>query len=151
MFAGYLRHLLRDIFPTVSGPKQHVEQWVWVLYPFGLLLITATHLLIGVLILPNLTVLPLSAWIIGPLNLLVAAAAIFLLKRIPFPMVRVTPRENNSAWRKFLSLEWLYLLIWRLFHAFRRIFALVSGILEGDGGLLWALVLFALIFVFLQK
>jgi hypothetical protein len=31
------------------------------------------------------------------------------------------------------------------------LFSLFSTILEGDGGILWALVLFALIFVFLQR
>jgi hypothetical protein len=151
IFAGYLRHSLRGISPADIGPNAHVERWVWVLYPAGLLLIAALHLLIGVLTLPDLATLPITAWLIGPLNLLVAAASIYLLRRIPVSNVRVTPQWNNSFWSKLFSLEWLYLLIWRFFHAFRRFFGLVSSILEGDGGLLWALVLFALIFVFLQK
>jgi hypothetical protein len=42
-------------------------------------------------------------------------------------------------------------LVWKLYHTITRVFSLVSSILEGDGGLLWALVIFALIVIFLQK
>ncbi|NJD59354.1 MAG: hypothetical protein C3F13_07240 [Anaerolineales bacterium] len=151
IFAGYFRHSWRGVYPNEESKAIHIEKWVWVLYPFGLMLILTTHLLIGWLILPDLRNLPLFSWFIGPLTLLVSATILFLLKRIRIPSRIVSNRLKSSNWNKLFSLEWLYLLIWQIYHAFSRVFGLVSTILEGDGGLLWALVLFALIFVFLQK
>jgi hypothetical protein len=151
IFAGYFRHSWRGVHPNEESKAIHIEKWVWVIYPFGLVLIVIAHLLIGWLILPDLHNLPLFSWFISPLTLLVSATILFLLKRIRIPSPIVSTRLKSSNWNRLFSLEWLYLLIWQIYHAFSRIFGLVSTILEGDGGLLWALVLFALIFVFLQK
>ena len=52
---------------------------------------------------------------------------------------------------RVFSLEWFYNIIWKLFHLISNTFSLFSTLLEGDGGILWALVLFALILVFLQR
>jgi hypothetical protein len=109
------------------------------------------HLLLGWFLLPDLQGLPLVAWLIGPLTLLVAALILFLLWRYPQPFPALKRLTESSLSYKLFSLEWLYNFIWQTYRTVQRVIGLFSTILEGEGGILWALVLFALIFVFLQQ
>jgi hypothetical protein len=151
LLSGYIRHFLRGVQPAAEDKPQHIERWVWVLYPFGLILIVLAHLLIGWFLLPDLNGLPLVDWIIGPLTLVIAALILFISLRFPQPFPRINRFKNTPFWNNLFSLEWLYNFIWNAYHAGSRLIGLFSTILEGDGGILWALVLFALIFVFLQQ
>jgi hypothetical protein len=151
LLSGYIRHFLVGIFPQIAEKSRHIERWVWVLYPLGLLLLVATHLLMGWFLLPDLNGLTLVAWIIGPLNLLIAALILFISWRLPRAFLNSQKLAKTSVGNTLFSFEWLYNLIWISYRTISRLFAVVSNILEGDGGILWALVLFALIFVFLQR
>jgi hypothetical protein len=151
LLSGYIRHFLREVQPEMDEKSQHVERWVWVLYPLGLVLIVLAHLLLGWFLLPDLQDLPLVAWLIGPLTLLVAALILFILWRFPKPFPLLNRFSKTSLSNNLFSLEWLYNFIWQAYRTVSRVIALFSSILEGDGGILWALVLFALIFVFLQR
>jgi hypothetical protein len=114
-------------------------------------IIIIAHLFLGGLWLPALNGLPLSAWIIGPLTLLLAALTLLISWRSPRRITIFNRFSGSSFWNNLFSLQWLYSFIRMSYIAIARIFALFSTILEGDGGILWALVLFALIFVFLQQ
>ena len=151
LIAGFIRHSLRGIFPAGKETPEHVERWVWFLYPIGLIAIVLTHLAIGWWLLPILTEIPLSGWIIGPLTLIIAGLILYIGWRFPRLFTLMNSSETTSFWNNLFSLDWLYRLLWKLFSAISRLFALSSTILEGDGGILWALVLFLLIFVFLQR
>lgn len=105
----------------------------------------------GLVCTPDLQDLPLVAWLIGPLTLLVAALILFLLWRYPQPFPALKRLTGSSLSYKLFSLEWLYNFIWQAYRTVQRVIGLFSTILEGEGGILWALVLFALIFVFLQQ
>jgi len=150
LLSGFIRHFLREI-QLAKERSQHIERWVWVLYPLGLVLIVLTHLLIGWFFQPNMRGLPLVAWLIGPLALLVAALILFISWRLPKPIQILNRSSKTSPSSDLFSLEWLYRFIWQVYQSISRVTALFSTILEGDGGILWALVLFALIFVFLQR
>jgi hypothetical protein len=151
LLAGFIRHILRGIFPTREESPEHIERWVWFLYPIGLIFIILTHALIGWLLHPNLPEVPLSGWIIGPLTLIITGLVLFITWRYPRPLPLLIRSTKSSFWNTLISLDWLYRLLWKLFRMLSRLFAIISVILEGDGGILWALVLFALIFVFLQR
>lgn len=151
LLAGFFRHILRGIYPAGEATPEHIERWVWVLYPIGLIFIALTHVLIGYWLYPGLNEVPLSGWIIGPLALLIAGLILYISWRYPRPFSYLSQSTTTSFWNSLLSLDWLYRLLWRLFRTSSRFFTILSTILEGDGGILWALVLFALIFVFLQK
>ena len=151
LLAGFIRHVLRGIFPVVEGSPEHIERWVWFLYPFGLIFIVLTHLLIGWWLHPNLNKIPLSGWIMGPLALIIAGLILYIAMRYPRPFPLLSRSTKTNFWNNLLSLNWLYRLLWKLFRTLSRLVAVISTILEGDGGILWALVLFALIFVFLQR
>jgi formate hydrogenlyase subunit 3/multisubunit Na+/H+ antiporter MnhD subunit len=151
LLSGYIRHFLKGVQPTTEDKSQHIERWVWVLYPFGLVIIVLVHLLLGWFLLPDLQGLPLVTWLIGPLTLLVAALILFASWRFPQPFPSLNRFTKTSFSNNLFSLEWLYNFIWQAYHTITRVIAVFSTILEGDGGILWALVLFALIFVFLQR
>jgi hypothetical protein len=151
LLAGFIRHALRGIFPAGKKSSVHIERWVWFLYPIGLIFIVVSHVLIGWWLYPNLNEVTLSGWIIGPLGLIIAGFILYITWRYPRPLTLFTPSIKTSFWSNLFSLEWLYRLLWKLFDIISKLFALFSSILEGDGGILWALVLFALIFVFLKR
>jgi hypothetical protein len=151
LLSGYIRHFLRGLQPEIEDKSEHVERWVWVLYPIGLVLIVLAHVLLGWFLLPDLQGLPLVAWVIGPLTLLVAALILFISFRYPQPFPVLNRFMKTPLSTNLFSLEWLYNFIWQAYRTVSRVIGLFSIILEGDGGILWALVLFALIFVFLQR
>jgi hypothetical protein len=151
LLAGFIRHALCGIFPAGVEPHEHIERWVWFLYPIGLILIALIHLLFGWWLYPNLSDLPISGWIMGPVALIIAGIILYIAWRHPQPSPLLNLSIKSSFWNNLFSLGWLYRLLWKLFRTISKLFSLFSTILEGDGGILWALVLFALIFVFLQR
>ena len=151
LLAGFIRHLLRGVFPSTDRSAEHVERWVWFLQPIGLLFIIVTHFLIGLFMLPNLEDLSFSGWILGAVAVLISGVIWYLPRRSVQGFPRRDQSTKASPLNLFFSFEWLYRLLWRLFRALARLIAFLSTILEGEGGILWALVLFALIFVFLQR
>jgi hypothetical protein len=110
-----------------------------------------THLLIGWYTYPKFLELELLSWIAGPVALLLTGIALYLTWRFRSLYQPIYDQIQSSKWDRFMSFDWLYRFFWRSFRTLLRVFSLVSSILEGDGGLLWALVLFGLIFVFLQR
>jgi len=151
LLAGFIRHILRGVFYLEGQPAEHTEKWVWFLYPIGLVFILVTHYLIGFLLYPNLDELPLAGWIMGVVALIISVVLWYLLRKHLSAFPYRDQSNQASSLSIFFSLEWLYRLFWGVFRILARINALLSIILEGDGGILWALVLFALIFVFLQR
>ena len=83
LLSGFITQLLKGILPTSEENSQHIERWVWVLYPIGLILIVVVHILIGWFLLPELDGLPISAWVIGALTLLATALILFIFWRFP--------------------------------------------------------------------
>ncbi len=151
LLAGYIRHSLRGLYPSIEDKSQHIEQWVWVLFPTGLGIILLAYLAIGWSSRPALAGLPLSAWVSGPLTLSIAAAALFAAWRVPVPSTAKIRLPKVPILSRVFPHDWLFRIWWQLFSVASRLAAVFSAILEGEGGILWALVLFALIFVFLQR
>jgi hypothetical protein len=151
LLAGFIRHSLRGIYPAEEKSSGHIEQWAWLLYPIGLILPVVIHLFIGWRMYPNLNELPVYEWIVGPISLIIAGIVLYIIWRYPQLSPLIILSTKNSTWENLFSLEWLYRLLWKLFRSISKVFALFSAILEGEAGILWALALFALIFVFLQR
>jgi hypothetical protein len=149
--AGFFRFILRCISPLEKQIKVHIEPWVWFLYPIGLIIILVTHYLIGMMLYPSMDEIPVTGWIMGIIAVILSGIIWYLPMRYSKGFRRTDQSAITSAIPKFLSLEWLYSFLWRLFRELSRFAAIISTILEGDGGILWAFVLFALIFVFLLR
>jgi hypothetical protein len=140
LLVGYLRHAIKP----VPSPTD-IMRWVWLVYPWGLALLPGILILIGwfesdaplslATILPGLVVVVLSGiW------LLVARQLRKREKLLQYI------RDAGTAVVRFFSLEWIYRFLWRVYYLLRRFIRIGIDILEGDGGILWAL-LFVVLFV----
>lgn len=143
--AGYLHFILQP------GEKADgIERWVWIIYPWGLLLLPLTHWLISQFewqatlrvgtLLPGLIVgLLVGFWFYAKKELSRRPRLMDLFNRI----------GQNFA--RLLSLHWLYRALWRLYFSIGRMVRLIITILEGDGGVLWALLILVLFITILSR
>ena len=141
LLTGYLRHSLRP-GPGLSG----AERWVYAIYPVGLLLLPLTHYLIGWLGFEEAGPLSMARFFPGLISLVLMALGIFIWQRTP---------EVSSNARVFLtnllSLGWFYRMLWNLYRGVSRFFAFISTVLEGEGGILWALLFLTLLIAFIVQ
>lgn len=149
--AGFIRRILQGILPSEEQSGFHRERWVWFLYPIGIFFILLTHFLIGIMLYPNLDAVPITGWIMGFIAILISCLIWYLHTHFFTGLSLGLQPTDGSIDTKLLSHGWINRIFWKFFSATSRITALISSILEGDGGILWAFVLFALIFVFLQR
>jgi hypothetical protein len=59
--------------------------------------------------------------------------------------------NTGAFFTSLFNLAWLYDLLWWIYHRLLQIIQVVSEILEGEGGVLWTLVLLALLISLLQS
>jgi hypothetical protein len=143
LLAGYIRHMVQPE-ESLAG----VERWVLAIYPLGLVLLPLTHFVVGGW--GWLQVVREPGWSINILRLwpafLVAALTIFLVLRGRRSLL--VPTEIEPVVKTALSLRWLYRGLWGIYDAVGRLLNGISRLLEGEGGVLWALLILALILAF---
>jgi hypothetical protein len=135
---GFIRHA--TIADTFLSQK---ERWIWLTYPLGLFILILSQWLIFL-------VSDLNWYISG---ILYTSIIVFLLPIIIMFLVRKFLRETEYAdflqrilkpignfIIRFLSLRWIYNLIWSFLGFFQRIVNVFSNILEGQGGIIWVIV-----------
>jgi hypothetical protein len=141
LWVGYVRHSL-DLEPRLSA----AEHWVWLIYPMGLVLILFTYLWIGwwglrgagaVFAKPPSWIESWPAFGCGA----IAAVLLALRRRSRASSSRLLMKVQH-----IVSISWLYRSIWGGYHLLRRIFSWLDLLLEGQAGLLWALLLLVLLF-----
>jgi hypothetical protein len=135
---GYLRFALHH-----HKPDYKLEPWAWILYLLGLTLLPIMHFGLGWITRSNALLSPnwlsLTVWG-GALAVGLALLAVrFLPRRLPLP-TRVMPTLQGV-----LSLSWLYAIVWWVYRAVSKLLAAISLILEGEGGVLWALLILILL------
>ncbi len=155
LFIGFIRHAIRPV-PAEYRPAPG-ENWIWIVYSIGLVLLPLAYLGIGWTSLPDPAGQPLLAWLGGPVAGLLALLGWFFLGRSLRPNIRgqISFLRNSASFfsrlSQLLSFNWLYRWLWKGFQGFSRLLALISRTLEGEGGLLWAFVILALIIAFLRQ
>jgi hypothetical protein len=141
--AGYLRHLLRP-GDRLAG----VERWVWVIYPWGLILLPLTHILLTLWGLqqpggepPNLG----TSWPNFLIVLIVVGFGLLYRRgvRIPFRLTQI--------FRQTHSLYWIYRLARQIYRLGARLVAFFNLILEGEGGILWTFLLLVILLSLLAQ
>jgi hypothetical protein len=145
--AGYLRHALRT-----TGTMEGKESWVKVLYPFGLIFLILVGWTIAVF--GQAGGLTSGVWWASVSSTLLAAGLWFFTSR------RQTFDDNSEEGRgwfailakraapwvsSIFSLNWIYRGISALYRFLQILISFLSLLLEGQGGVLWALVLLALL------
>jgi len=145
LVAGYFRHLFH------AGDVQFVElpRWAQAAYPMGLGLLVITALVSSFWGWPG--ALQLGAWIVALVLALLAGLAAFFVFRfgaLPSPQL---PARAEDGLSQFTGIqENLAGFLWLVYRSLGRLFMYAANLLEGDGGLLWTLLLLVL-FVSLMR
>jgi hypothetical protein len=134
--AGFLRHALHPGETSLESQ----EKWVKVIYPIGLLILLAVSLLLGIWGWPGARMIGLG-WL-SIVGILLAVGFTILAVRI---LVRIPIGNPAGHWSQIFRLERFYSFLNGLYNLFRRIADVITGSLEGDGGLLWSFLLLVLI------
>lgn len=142
LLAGYIRHALR-----LGMPMRGAERWIWLIYPWGLVLLPLTQFIISI------WNRPATGW---P-SLLESIPAIVSLGLVGLAMLyrryylSPFPERTIPLLRSIFSFEWLYRFLWGMYRTLGRLIAFLTLIFEGEGGLLWTLLLLALLFSLLVQ
>jgi hypothetical protein len=145
LVAGYIRHLLR------SGETELVElpSWAQAAYPAGMAILVISILLGGLWGWPG--ALRVGAWVPGLVSLLLSMAIVFAVFRLPqFAHVETIGRSESGPSRFAILLRIFPGLVRLLSQLISRLVIYFSALLEGDGGLLWTLLLLVLLASFLR-
>jgi hypothetical protein len=136
LLTGYLRHAL-----AASSDLTGSERWIRTVYPLGLGLLPFSHYLLA-----WRTPLPVDStgnyaeWWAGPAVLIMTAVLVYLGQRdLQLPPVVV------PFWNRLFSLGWMTSLVWGIYRSFSRLIVIVTSIMEGEGGVLWAMVLLVIL------
>jgi hypothetical protein len=132
------------------GEKPDAERWVVVIYVWGLVLIALAQVFLALSgnIIEGKWVTPvnLAALVPGIAACALGAFFVFLQKR-GYGLAIRDVRVINLVF----SLNWLYYLLGRAYSLVGRGVALATSILEGEGGILWALLWLFLLFTLIAQ
>ncbi len=147
LILGYLRHIFRpreELYP--------MERWVHTVFPGGLLFLIAGEWLIGGIGWPG----SLTLGVIWPSLVVVSIAGIGVglaisLRRslskdaIAERWLGVFSRQVGGVLSAIFRLNWLYQVIAWFYRLLQSTVQMLTAVLEGDGGILWSLVMLALL------
>lgn len=141
--SGYLWQALK------KGKKNpEAERWIRLVYPWGLALLPLVYFIIGEW--GQYTRIPIDR---SPLILLSVSVTLIFAAVIYWGLHKgiKVPANASSIIISIFSLSWLRMLLWTLFRTLDRIFVFLQTVLEGEGGVLWALLLLILILVLITN
>ncbi|PWH17877.1 MAG: hypothetical protein DDG60_01435 [Anaerolineae bacterium] len=145
LIAGYIRHLSR----SGDTPLSELPRWSQVSYPLGLATLMITVLLTGLWGWPGS--LQIGNWSVAllmvGLTIPIGIAYWKLNRFLPTPEEQSTLAQVSHFVR---FQEFLARLLWAIYRLFRRLVEYVSSLLEGDGGLLWTLLLLLILITALR-
>jgi len=147
LMLGYLRHALRP-----REELHRMERWIHTVYPAGLFVLIAAHWLIGIIGWPG-SLAP-GVWWASTASVLIASfgfgLAMLLRQRINRDVIANRwighfAQRVGSFLGALFRLNWLYRLFTSIYHILQNLVQLITEVLEGDGGILWSLVMLALL------
>jgi hypothetical protein len=151
LFSGYLK------FSQIpEGDFSGVDRWVKVVYPSGLGILIVSQWVIFIRNLPGS--FTFTYWWCG-VTVFILALLIFLWQQQILPKSIIQKYQWLSSSGKIniatrldavFGMNWLTLSAKVIFNIIQRILNLVSGVLEGQGGILWAILLLALLISYFQ-
>jgi len=133
ILAGYYRYTIHQREYLSGG-----ERWVTALYPLGLALLPLSHFVLGSFIRPSTG--NFIVWVIGPFAGVLAAGWVFWERRGGrFPMLVLNVMDA------IFSLRWAASLLGLIYQIGGRFIYFLTSVMEGDGGVLWVLLLVILL------
>jgi hypothetical protein len=151
LFLGYLRHAFRT-GETLKG----VERMVFVIYPWGLLFLPLTQVMIGYWDWRNTVQQGTGYQYPTSMNPIEYWSGIFVFALIVLWVViwRFFPSKRFIKIFKFgrlFSLDWFFWVVRSGYHLMSSIISVLTGVFEGEGGILWTLLLLVLLFAFFAQ
>jgi hypothetical protein len=129
-----------------------LESWARLVYPLSLIIVIQVIIALGLVGWPGS--LTLGLWWPPLMSNLLVAAITFLAWRYGSSSPKIhLPNNSNLAkvsnWiflrlEPVFRLDWIYLTVWRINDLLGRILGAFSSILEGEGGILWTILLLVL-------
>ena len=146
---GFVRHL----WHTSESELANLPRWAQSAYPLGLLILAAMTLLLGLWGWPG--ALQVGLWPVGLVVGLFSLTALGVWWRISKfgsqteEGTRVASKDSDSLLAR--GLEIFAAGLWGLYRTLRRLMDFFSGLLEGDGGLLWTVLVLVLLLIWFQQ
>ncbi len=138
---GYFQHMIRP--DNLQGT---MERWVWIIYPLGLAILPLTQFWVmwslGGIGLPPGSILSIHWWV--GLFALVLLVPVYYLHRKGYTW----PLEVKRFVSEAISLDWLYRMMWWVYRTLGVVFNYFLNMLDGDGGILWAVLIMILLLAF---
>jgi len=140
-----------------GGEVGSLESWARLVYPLGMILIIQAMVALGLIGWPG-SFTPGIWWLPLASNLLIIAAVILIRRYGISPPYIQLPASSGLAkalnWilprlEPVFRLEWVYRTVWQINNFIGKILHGISIILEGDGGILWTILLLVLLVAFL--
>lgn len=153
LVAGYARMSLLQ-----GDSLDGLERWVFGIYPPGLVILALSFWLITLLGNPG-GLIP-GVWWASAIVFILAAAVFWILRVVKTQPVKVGIETSliataiqrvSSAFTIIFRLNWFYRLLWGIFQALQLLIEFITRVLEGEGGVLWALLLVALLLTILAS
>lgn len=152
---GFIRHATR-----ASDDLSQMERWVQSIYPSGLVVLVASELFLGYKGWEG-SFTAGTWWVSVPVAAIILWLSVWWAYRrgragsgqlsVPVPgWAYTTAVQGLNGLTGVLRLEWVYRLLWRALVQVDRILSALTTIFEGDGGVLWALLLMTVIVTLLQ-
>jgi hypothetical protein len=136
LMAGFFRHSLHP--GETSFESQ--ARWAKILYPTGLLLPVGVQALLGIWGWNGIR--QWGNWPAAVIALLLAIGFSILSSTI---LLRAAPASGPGRWTEILRIDWLFKLLGNVYRFLGQIASLITSMLEGEGGILWSLLLLVLI------
>lgn len=148
MVLGYLEHALKP-----GGEAGALESWARLVFPLGLILILQSMITLGLVGWPG--AFTPGVWWVALISSGLLVAALILIRRFgvsaPYFQLPSSSKVRTAAdWffpriEPLFRLEWLYRAAWKLYDLLGRILRLFSSILEGEGGIIWMVLILVLL------
>jgi hypothetical protein len=146
LVAGYIRYLFR----AGDASFGELPRWAQAAYPIGLGLLIVTALVSGLWGWSG--AMQLGAWVVALVLMFLAGLAVFSIFRFggfASPQAPLPAKYNPPMFA--VIQDAVAGVLWSVYRAIGRLFAYAANLLEGDGGLLWTLLLLVLFVSLLRE
>jgi hypothetical protein len=138
LLSGWARNALNEDFKSFTG-----EPWMRVIGALGLLVVPMIYVALAIGLAPSPSLEPEVGWLHATIVIVLSLGFFFAGRRAVSSFM--VPTRLAGLVESVVSMRWIELTFESVFAALRWILRLISRVLEGQAGVLWALLLIVLL------